>query len=67
MYGVLYIHVDYDYAGNQYSEKVVVSENFEEGTARVTISMGPYPENLENRKAYWNNWMNEVKQNSAIN
>jgi len=61
MYGILYIHVDYDYNGNQYSEKVVVSENLEEGTAHVTISMGPYPDNLENRKAYWNKWLEKLR------
>jgi hypothetical protein len=63
MWGSLYIHIDYDYDGFHYSEKLLVL-NKEDGNAELHVVAGPYPDDIDSQSMMWENWLHEVKQAS---
>jgi hypothetical protein len=64
MWGNLYMHIDYDYEGFQFTEKMLVSEDKETNTAHIHIVSGPYPEGIEKQRKVWKKWLDDVKKAS---
>lgn len=64
VYGNYYLHIDYMRNGFHYSEKMLISENEEEGTTELFFASGPYPEGFSTEKAKLDSWFEGVKQAS---
>jgi hypothetical protein len=59
-WGNIYMHIDYDYDGFHYSEKMLIMEDEEAGTTSVQFVAGPYPADIESQQVIWENWMAQV-------
>jgi hypothetical protein len=67
LFGNIYLHVDYDYHGFHYTEKMLLGENAEENTAELHFVSGPFPNDIDNQKIIWSNFVEEVKELSTKN
>ncbi len=65
LYGNYYLHIDYDRDGFHYSEKLLISENKEEGTADLHFASGPYPQDFEAQKSNLERWIATVIKTSV--
>lgn len=61
VWGNLFVHIDYDYQGFHYAEKVLLLENAAENTCELHIASGPFPKDFEAENTVWKNWLQEVK------
>ena len=64
LFGSLYLHIDYDFEGRHYTEKLLILEDSETKTSELHIVSGPIPENFELKKDEWLNWLTKVKTTS---
>lgn len=66
VYGNLYVHIDYDYNGFHYSEKMLFLDQRDNNTVELHLSAGPFPEDIDSQKVSWENWLQEVKTKSEM-
>lgn len=64
VYGNLYLHIDYIRDGFHYSEKLLMIENQEDNTTELFIANGPYPDDFDNQKLHWSNWLASLVESS---
>lgn len=64
VFGNYYLHIDYERDGFHYSEKMLISENKDEGTTELHFASGPFPEGFEAKKSELENWIEAVKKTS---
>lgn len=58
-FGGIYFQTDYNETGDQYVEKILVLAN-EDGTSKVQIASGPYPNDLEAQQEKWNAFLKGI-------
>ncbi len=61
LFGNIYLHIDYDYNGFHYTEKMLLGENSEKNTTELHFVSGPYPNDFDSQKIIWSNFIQEVK------
>lgn len=61
VFGNLYLHIDYDYNGFHYSEKILAIYQEEKNSSELHIAAGPFPKNFDTQNAIWDAWQKEVK------
>lgn len=66
VFGNLYVHIDYDYNGFHYSEKMLFLEKPENKSVELHFAAGPFPEDVDSQKLNWENWLQEVKMKSEM-
>jgi hypothetical protein len=61
LWGMIYIQIDYDYNGREYTEKILVYDDEETKLAHMQIVSGPHKENITEQEKLWTNWKVGVK------
>lgn len=67
LFGNYYLHIDYNRNGFHYSEKILISENEEEGTTELHVASGPFPDDFKKQKSHWDDLVKSVKKASEAN
>lgn len=60
-FGNLYLHIDYDHNGHQYSEKMLLLEGEDVNSVKLQMALGPFPKEYNVQKAVWEKWVVDLK------
>lgn len=57
----MYIQMDYKFNGQHFVEKVFLHQREQDGFTTMQFVAGPYGEDFENRKLYWEKYLTQLK------